>query len=251
MARPKSQTLFHFTRKLDYLKGILKDGFHPRYCLEDLNWAVPGKSYSYAYPMVCFCEIPLSRVDEHVEMYGKYGIGMSRAWAVRNGLNPILYLSNQSMLYSSIGDLGGVLQKIPEPSKADGTRYVADILRNTKPLTGSMRINGVERNDIDFYQESEWRYLPKHAQIPYALNKSNFETPGTAEDANKLTHQHCLLGFSADDIRYLFVGKDADIPILVDFMRSSESGLGKRFTGDEMKILETRIVSLESLAQDL
>ena len=29
-----SSVLFHFTRSMDSLKGILKNGFFPRYCLE-------------------------------------------------------------------------------------------------------------------------------------------------------------------------------------------------------------------------
>lgn len=253
MARPKSQTLFHFTRKLDYLKGILKDGFHPRFCLEDLDWL--SKNESYAYPMVCFCDIPLGRVEQHVQQYGNYGIGMSRAWAVRNKLNPVIYVSKDSALSSS---LDGLLDCLPQASDEEKDkagnkihRYFFDVIRNIKPLTGKMLVNDTLTDGIDFYQESEWRYLALHDDVPYSLNAEEWEDKKNLDDAHAATREHCMLNFNADDVRYLFFERDADIPELVDFIRSSASGLGKRFTGDEMKILETRIVSQESLAQDL
>ncbi|WP_179400669.1 abortive infection system antitoxin AbiGi family protein [Burkholderia guangdongensis] len=249
MARPKSQTLFHFTPKLEYLKSILRNGFHPRYCLEDMSWS--GQSLANAFPMVCFCDIPLGRVDQHVQQYGNYGIGMSRTWAVRNRLNPVIYLSSTSMLGDSVQNLNSELLQMDEAVKKKPRRNFLEIARNIKPLTGSMKVKGVMIDNVDFYQESEWRYVPDHDQIDFFIPRSKWDTDGVIEAANKKTFEHCLLGFNADDIRYLFVEKDADIPELVDFMRSSASGLGKRFTDEDMKILQTRIVSQESLAQDL
>lgn len=35
---PKSHTLFHFTKTNDVLKMVIKNGFWPRYCLEDVGW---------------------------------------------------------------------------------------------------------------------------------------------------------------------------------------------------------------------
>ena len=84
-----ANTLFHFTSKLDYLEGILESDFIPRYNLEDINLA--GRSIKIAFPMVCFCDIPLSSISEHLDKYGQYAIGMSINWANKNGLNPVLY----------------------------------------------------------------------------------------------------------------------------------------------------------------
>lgn len=249
MARPRSQTLFHFTSKLEYLKGILQRGFHPRYCLEDLNWIFDGESL--AYPMVCFCDIPLGRVEQHVGGYGNYGIGMSRAWAVEKKLNPVIYVSKNSHLARTLDELSDVFAKADGEIKTEGFSKFLDTMRYIKPLTGKMTINGVLVDHIDFYQESEWRYVPTHEKIKGFISESNWKKSGVSEAANAETLEHGLLDFKANDIRYLFVEKDSDIPELVDFIRSSASGLGARFTGDEIKILETRIISQESLAQDL
>ncbi|WP_207710285.1 hypothetical protein [Clostridium sp. C2-6-12] len=52
-----SNTLFHFTNEVDFLKNILKDNFYPRCCTEDLEFLMPNlkKDQSkVAIPMVCF-----------------------------------------------------------------------------------------------------------------------------------------------------------------------------------------------------
>ena len=96
MSTPRSTTLFHFTKSLDVLKEILKTGgFIPRYSLEDIEW-VGGNVDSVAFPVVCFCDIPLGRITDHVQFYGQYGIGMKQEWGAASGLNPIIYVSQTS-----------------------------------------------------------------------------------------------------------------------------------------------------------
>jgi hypothetical protein len=102
---PKSNTLFHFAKSRETLKLILKSGFWPRYCLEDVGW-LGYYSYEYvAYPMVCFCDIALSRISENVGFYGEFGIGLTRQWAEANGLNPILYVAGENNVTSSFREL--------------------------------------------------------------------------------------------------------------------------------------------------
>ena len=60
-----SNTLFHFTPTAEYLVGILTNEFHPRYCLEKI--ALVEYEFELAYPMVCFCDIPLSQIKNHVK----------------------------------------------------------------------------------------------------------------------------------------------------------------------------------------
>src|SRR4030042_2244627 len=89
-----SDTLFHFTSK-DNLLGILENEFYPRISLEHYQ-VNETTSFKIGIPMVCFCDIPLSMTYSHMTDYGKYGIGMSKEWAKRNKLNPVLYLHKGS-----------------------------------------------------------------------------------------------------------------------------------------------------------
>src|SRR5690242_19523216 len=93
MTRPHSDSLFHFTRSLDALHGILVHGFRPRYCLESIGWAQTPLTH-VAFPMVCFCDLPISKLANHVDYYGGgYGVGLTREWALKWGLNPVVYVN--------------------------------------------------------------------------------------------------------------------------------------------------------------
>lgn len=89
--KPKSDNLFHFTKSIDILELILVGGFKPRYCLEDVAWQGIDTEEFIAFPMTCFCDIPLSRISEHTDFYGQYGLGMSKDWGAKNNLDPVLY----------------------------------------------------------------------------------------------------------------------------------------------------------------
>jgi hypothetical protein len=65
-----ANALFHFTRSMENLIGILQREFYPRYALENMNLLeteIPARHM--AIPMVSFCDIPLSQVKDHVEYY--------------------------------------------------------------------------------------------------------------------------------------------------------------------------------------
>src|SRR5436190_12611982 len=93
---PRTQTLFHFTDSLDTLLRILREGFWPQYCLEDVRWLGDKSTQWLAWPMVSFCDIPISRLHEHTEIYGCYCIGVYRSNWSATGLKQALYASQDS-----------------------------------------------------------------------------------------------------------------------------------------------------------
>ncbi|MBA3071804.1 MAG: hypothetical protein FP829_06570, partial [Nitrospirae bacterium] len=90
MGNISTNTVFHFT-SWSNLFGILKNNFLPKYSTETVH-LFGATSVEIAIPMVSFCDIPLSQIKEHVQDYGSYGIGMTKSWAFKNGLNPVIYL---------------------------------------------------------------------------------------------------------------------------------------------------------------
>ena len=105
MSRLSPDSLFHFTPCLNNLLGILDKTFYPRYCYENfeltkrttqlIEWV---HLIDAALPMVCFSDIPLSQLMSHIKIYGKYGLGMSKEWGRREGLNPVIYFNKNSHL---------------------------------------------------------------------------------------------------------------------------------------------------------
>lgn len=103
-ATTSSNTLFHFTMKKENVIGILKEGFKLHLCWEDLNFIIPDEpteeekeEFQLAIPMVCFCDIPPSQINNYMKTYGYYcGIGLSKDWGERNKFSPVLYAHKNS-----------------------------------------------------------------------------------------------------------------------------------------------------------
>lgn len=252
MAKPKSHTLFHFTKNIDSLCGILERGFLPRYCLEDISWLESDTTTSVALPIVCFCDIPLGRISDHIGFYGSFGIGLTKSWAIANGLNPLLYVSSTSTFSSHFTQLLKTFTPILEPKSegesADVDYYLSPrhVVAFMKPLEGTIISNG-EPISKDFYQESEWRYVAQPKGIPDFINGISFADQEFLKEKNLALAQECALSFSPSDVRYIFVSKDSEIPHLVNFVNTRLD----RFPSADLKILTTRITSLESIEHDI
>lgn len=189
-----------------------------------------------AFPMSCFCDIPISRISEHTAFYGEYGIGMSRDWGLKNGLEPLLYVAPQGAIPNFLNWLLKESGDISSSVKEHFSRIVC----LTKPLSGQMLISGtaVEK---EFYQESEWRYVPLDYDV---LFRDEFEK---SKDVKNAELENNSLKFLPSDIKYIFVKSDAEIPTVFDFIQKNLGG----WPLNDIKILISRIVSLETIARDL
>ena len=244
--QPRSSTLFHFTKSNDILKSLLKDGFWPRYCLEDIAWQKEEHDF-VAFPMVCFCDIPISRISEHVGFYGSFGIGLSREWGLRNGVNPVFYMAKSETLDKSLNHVLDLAHEDEdESSRLESLNHVRYLLSYFKPIKGRMIARG-ESVEKEFYQESEWRYVPRHGELAHYLLPENFNNKKNLDKENKISFENCLLKFLPSDIRYIFVPTDADIPNIINFIQTELD----HYPGAEIKVLLSRVTSLESIALDL
>ncbi|WP_245609292.1 abortive infection system antitoxin AbiGi family protein [Vibrio pacinii] len=194
-------------------------------------------------PMVCFCDIPLSRIGEHVKFYGEFGLGMSREWAERNGLNPIMYLLPNSKLASAMKAVDLNVEKLDDESALKEMEYV---LSYCKPVVGEMTINGrVETKE--FFQESEWRFIPVNHNIESYLIEFEYENPSKLEEENQKTKEFTSLTLEPNDVKYIFVKKDSDIPEMIKFIQSEMDD----FVSSDIKVLMSRVISLESISNDM
>lgn len=66
--------------------------------------------------MVCFCDIPLSEINLHTKKFGKYGIGVSKEWAGKQNITPVVYAHYESDFYNKIKAYSASIT-IPKESK--------------------------------------------------------------------------------------------------------------------------------------
>ncbi|WP_239397078.1 abortive infection system antitoxin AbiGi family protein [Pseudoalteromonas sp. OOF1S-7] len=223
------------------MKKILENGFWPKYCLEELDWFKSSKG-SVAYPMVCFCDIPLSRIQEHVGKYGEYGIGLTKEWAKRNKLNPVIYLQKDSELGFSFNKVyGQSLKGAGELSMNKSLRFnLMKMLSYIKPVQS---VDG-----YDYYQENEWRYVPVHSKVELWVNEGEFSDPEVEESLNEVTKDVCMLKIEPKDIKYIFVKNDSEIDDMIRFIGRIYS---RSYQSSEVSTLMSRLLSVERIREDL
>lgn len=245
--KPKSHTLFHFTKSRETLQMILRNGFWPRYCLEDIGWLGISGAEFVAFPMVCFCDIPLSRTDEHVSFYGSFGVGMSKEWAVKNDLNPVLYMASQNSLAKTIMEISLTAATLPDDEKRTAALgNFRHLTGHIKPSEGTMVVAG-EPVRKEFYQESEWRFIPRNSNIRDYLRRSDFENVAELERGNESVRSHSMLRFVPNDVKYIFVSSDSDIPAIVNFIQTDLD----MYPSADLKVLMSRVTSIESVGRDM
>jgi len=239
-----SNSVIHFTTSLEFVKGILQDGFKVKYCLED-NQVKTGK-ISAAVPMVSFCDIPLSEIKNHISKYGSYGIGIKKDWAVKNGLNPVLYIERNSILGESLREA------MMEFTKKDTTairtplqKKLLDTVRYLKNYQRDLNRKGEVFKDYRFYDEREWRYVPDITHEPIIISPKQYLNPDIKKRANEQIGK-VKLPFEAKHISYIILKDDTEISEFIEFLRKCF----KRSSLEDVDTLITRIMTVDQINND-
>jgi hypothetical protein len=268
-----ANSLFHFTSTLDKLVSILRNDFYPRYCPEDHTafYTKQTKSlinYKRAIPMVCFCDIPLAQIRNHVKTYGHYAIGLSKVWGVKNKVSPVMYTTPNSnstvCLRESFDYLSNkVIVTFLESSKfnancvenkelAEIAGKLDSIIYYTKPYNGIVRREGKSPRRIRFYDEREWRYIPQRAvlndkNIMLSVPNVDLLDVRVKDDANANIAKYCRLTFTPNDIKYIVVKKESEVLHMVNRITELKS---PKYEPNDVSILKTRIISTERILED-
>ena len=243
-----SNTLFHFTDNVENLENILTNKFKPRFCLEPfLKTIFPPKtpeSFEMAIPMVCFCDIPLSKVKNHLKDYGPCGIGLTKQWGKKNGINPMLYLTSKATLKSKLKTIFDNAVK-----RNEMFFEMNELISMIKPYRGPFKRKNVTKQKT-FYNEREWRYIPPldpFSDNIYRLSKSHFENKQKLADANKKIARTITLDFDIRDIQYLIVNRGQDILPLI---KKIEKIFKKTHHDDDINILKSKIITTTRIRND-
>lgn len=271
----KTSSLFHFTREIDVLKSILKSGIVPNFCKEDLCYE--NRTLIIGVPMVSFCDIPLTRTSEFKSRYGEIAIGLSKDWAIKNQINPILYVNDIRVLVSlgflnayrhsqeeevrkRGGDAKSITINLFSPESLKGVTHFVN-MNNAKEAVYCLygyvkKYIGKDRkgNDEINYIENEWRYVAAGDGIDWKWNEKDYKAWRGNGDKPKPSSelQNKKLKFTANDVTYIIVEKDNQISDMVDFILGLDAIGGDYdfLSDDAKKILLTKIISQEQIEKD-
>ncbi|SFF03286.1 abortive infection system antitoxin AbiGi family protein [Spirosoma endophyticum] len=280
MALLSANTLFHFTKK-EFLLNIIEKGFFPRYNREFEPTVDPDffEDIKDIYiPMVSFCDIPLSSVENHLKIYHHYGIGLSTNWGQKKGLNPVTYIhSNASnintyrknindlvLLYSSLIAEEFMMNKGHKPSVRnliDKIKKVNHISYEKAKLTYALlsflkpyKSKGIYRNQgkgYKYYNEKEWRYVPPLTDIILSEFLILFQelNDTSKEEFNKRLESKSI-SFKASDVKYLIVDDKKEIDWLIKGLQALNNKFPKKFTSYDVQYLTTTIVTCKQISED-
>jgi len=243
--------LFHFTEK-EGLFGILRDNFKPSFAREELKSMVTNISSQFAAPMVSFSDMRLDEVKEFNFPYGKYGIGLTKEWAVRNHLCAVMYVEENSDYLGAYTKALSDFYKYINDKESENVdlikllrRFLGNI-RYMKPYQSTLVRKGKKlKENYCFANEREWRYV-----IPLSDNDISFLSVKELDSKgkeywNKRVENERLL-FTPTDIRYLIVPTDDDVIPLMQHIESVKD----KYSLHDIKILQSRILTAEQIISD-
>ena len=240
-----TNSIIHYTDTIEAIYGILIEGFKIKYCAEIL-FLNEGSSQA-AHPMISFCDIPLSQSQKHFKAYGYYGIGMTKEWAVKNGVNPVLYIDKKSLFAKSVYQLLKERRNRKSNLSDIQKRQILQIKSYAKNYSGPLKRKEVNEKEYKFYDEREWRLIPDSD----TLNKAKFSI--TLSNYNKSKEKYNIqlkdvrIKFSSKDVSYIILKTTAEIPDMIEFLRKKYSD---NCTTRELDVLFSKICSTEQIIDD-
>lgn len=168
-----ANVLYKFMGKIEYLKEALEySAIIPRYNEEKIDYLKIKGIEKIAFPMSCFCDIHLNKLEKHMSKYGYYGIGLSKKWGIESGVQPIQYINIYSKLREDFSTVFSRIFETPAEERKKYSHYHNYLLHDLfymKPIEGEMITSGDKYEERHFHDEKEWRFIPDFNQIDTEL----------------------------------------------------------------------------------
>ncbi|MDR1687007.1 MAG: hypothetical protein LBS21_00140 [Clostridiales bacterium] len=235
----QADALFTFTTKLEYLMGYLELSYiSPRYYIEDIKYLRIPKLKKIAYPMKCFCDINLHKLDVHIEWYGNYGLAFSKEWGMNKGIQPIQYINLESELRKSFTTAFSLALKTDTSKESKAQIKMENFLLHEmmyfKPYSGIMKNRTTGKNEVKcFTDECEWRYI---SDVTIAgFEQVHYDNAYLNEDVlnyfNGLMAEvpEIALSFNYEDIKYIIVKSNIEFRVLTEKIVSLNLGETEKY----------------------
>lgn len=220
--RIHANSLFKFMKRLNYLENIiLNKKVLPRYVIESVKY-LHLKNINYmAFPMSCFCDINLHNLDEHIESYGNYGIAFSKEWGIKNNIQPIQYINENSALRKDFTSaFNRVLRSnINTQNENVYSNFIFLQLMFYKPH--AIKRYGITKRYTD---ECEWRYIADVHKYGYPValwDKKSLVQANLDKMSDSLINIDSVgLDFDYEDIKYIIVSNQFDFQRIINVLGS-------------------------------
>lgn len=275
----RTSSVFRFSKDFEMLKRIIRDGIIPNFCEEDLSF--DSVDFCVGIPMASFCDIPITLLDEHNSRYGNYGIALSKEWAKRMGLTPVMYIANDDVLQSVYhhyqrtqkmldwyqqDDVKAQLAKetlvkgFPLEDYAKMLSAKQEHAVNTHIIGYLKKFEGIyNKRPINNYEENEWRYLvPDEERTNWFWTKEDYlkwrfpdgdttaKKPLPSDELIKYT-----LKFEVTDVKYILVKDDDFKTRVIEFIKALKTIGGRKKTSNMAnEDLITKIITLDQVKMD-
>ncbi|WAJ22085.1 abortive infection system antitoxin AbiGi family protein [Lacrimispora xylanolytica] len=216
--KQSANTLFRFFKEPEYLFDSLeKESMIPRYYPETVNY-LDIDMLHVAYPMICFCDINLHKIDDHMFFYGGYGLAFSKKWGIQKGIQPIQYINPHSILHSDFSNAFKSAIKCETEDFAQN--YLLTQMFYFKPIEGTMERDGTEKPK-NFTDECEWRFIPNVTveELPQAVLETEIFSLPTLNKAISVK-KSCWLEFDLEDIKYIIIQTNEDFVKLIELIET-------------------------------
>lgn len=233
----------YMEKKNFLIEALENKALSPRYVPEDisfLDFKYENKSINKIWiPMICFCDIPLNRIENHTKEYGEFGIALKREWGIKNKLIPINYLLHNSEIHNEVKNL---IKYANNNKISEIYRFIFNYIFYSKPIQG-LQSNSHRK----FIEEQEWRFVPDFSKVESEFAQFyDTDELDMIEISNLLKrYKDIQLNFEFDDIKYLIVPEKDKLNIIEDIMKDEQINDGL----EKYKII-SKIICISEIMED-
>lgn len=191
-----------------------------------------------------------------MQTYGNYAIGLTKEWGMRNGVAPVFYAHERSLVSQSLSaafdiyteEYRTVLEADPQtkPAASELGAHLTRIAAYVKPYEGELVRQGRVLPRVRFYDEREWRFVPPGIERVPSLSRAEYSDFAKLEEANQNAKALGPLKFEPSDIKYIVVATEAEILPMIRQVRMIKG----KYSDDEVSVLCSRLVSAEQICRD-
>ncbi len=206
--------IIHFTNNFSKIESILSSkAVHLTYSSEIFQLGNQRIS-SAAHPIVCFSEYSLEELENKTITYGAYGLVLSKDWAEKKELHPVLYVDKNPIVAKSLAVLLRARRNKEKALPPDLRLQIMTLKCFTKNIIGYNSY--FDKHGFNFREEKEWRFVPQKNQIGNGLISQNLNKFLSKKNFYNDKLLDYPLRFDLSDIKYIFVSNQNEIGYIAD-----------------------------------